>query len=165
MDTSDNTPSCSQRFQKHKKVILASSAAGGFLFILILSVCAWQLVPTYSRRSARKLILDIDQTWSQEPSGYTRSDTFHSQLSSQFLPGPQRLQSQQLLAERKSQLSSIFMVVIMWECRIPLIWFYTSGNGDERTLTMSDWVHQHLHDLNLDDDCIIVVPDGYERSW
>ena len=30
---------------------------------------------------------------------------------------------------------------------------------------MSDWVHQHLHDLNLDDDCIIVVPDGYERSW
>jgi len=75
--------------------------------------------------SSRELILEIDQTWSQEPSGYTRT-------AKVAIPATSAGQ------------------------KVPVV-FHLHGNGGQgNTRPFGNF---------LGDDCIIVAPDGYERSW
>jgi len=75
--------------------------------------------------SAQELTLEIDQTWSQEPSGYTRT-------AKVAIPATSAGQ------------------------KVPVV-FHLHGNGGQgNTRPFGNF---------LGDDCIIVAPDGYERSW
>jgi len=75
--------------------------------------------------SARDLTLEIDQTWSQEPAGYTRT-------AKVAIPATSAGQ------------------------KVPVV-FHLHGNGGQgNTRPFGKF---------LGDDCIIVAPDGYERSW
>merc|ERR1711874_455614 len=75
--------------------------------------------------SARDLTLEIDQTWSQEPAGYTRT-------AKAAIPATSAGQ------------------------KVPVV-FHLHGNGGQgNTRPFGNF---------LGEDCIIVAPDGYERSW
>merc|ERR1711971_1227917 len=75
--------------------------------------------------SARELTLEIDQTWSQEPSGYTRT-------------------------------AKVAIPATSAGEKVPVV-FHLHGNGGQgNTRPFGNF---------LGDDCIIVAPDGYERSW
>merc|ERR1711953_1415514 len=75
--------------------------------------------------SSQELTLQIDQTWSQEPSGYTRT-------AKVAIPATSAGQ------------------------KVPVV-FHLHGNGGQgNTRPFGNF---------LGDDCIIVAPDGYERSW
>merc|ERR1712128_362963 len=75
--------------------------------------------------AAVELTLSLDQTWSQEPAGYTRTA---------FVTVPATTAGQ----------------------KVPVV-FHLHGNGGQgNTIPVGSW---------LGDDCIIVAPNGYERSW
>merc|ERR1712123_91694 len=75
--------------------------------------------------AAVELTLSLDQSWSQEPAGYTRTA---------LVTVPATTAGQ----------------------KVPVV-FHLHGNGGQgNTIPVGSW---------LGDDCIIVAPNGYERSW
>merc|ERR1712106_835368 len=75
--------------------------------------------------AAVELTLSLDQTWSQDPAGYTRTA---------LVTVPATTAGQ----------------------KVPVV-FHLHGNGGQgNTIPVGSW---------LGDDCIIVAPNGYERSW
>merc|ERR1712183_387641 len=75
--------------------------------------------------SARELTLEIEQTWSQEPSGYTRT-------AKVAIPATSAGQ------------------------KVPVVFHLHGNRGQGNTRPFGNF---------LGDECIIVAPDGYERSW
>merc|ERR1719341_1264022 len=75
--------------------------------------------------AAAELTLSLEQTWSQEPSGYTRT-------------------------------AKVTVPATTAGQKVPVV-FHLHGNGGQgNTIPVGSW---------LGNDCVIVAPDGYERSW
>jgi len=95
-----------------------------FLSALLLSVeCLPSKVNPGGPR--QEIVLEVEQTWAQEPNGYTRT-------AKVAIPATSAGQ------------------------KVPVVFHFHGAGGQGNTHPFGNF---------LGDECIIVAPDGYERTW